>query len=218
MNAAERAWCDTISVLGNQANRDLTFELACRAIDEGIPGDFAECGVMSGGHPAIMAKASLVRGVTRIVHLYDSFDKFPQPGPDDVEVYKRDYGVNADRLHGKPMNVITGTLTQVRSNMEKWRIPDTMLRYHKGWIQETLVAEQPPTLALLRVDVDLYDSTVPVYKYLYPLMPSGAFIISDDWGTSDVAPARIATVKTLGYTPTVTPVVGQETSVWWRKP
>ena len=69
MNASDRAWCDTISVLGNRANRDLTFELACRVIDEGIQGEFAECGVMSGGHPAIMAKACLVRGQTRIVHL-----------------------------------------------------------------------------------------------------------------------------------------------------
>lgn len=220
MNDQERDWCDGISVLGNRANRNLTWELAERAILEGVQGDFAECGVMSGGHPAIMAKVLMTReGGGRRVHLYDSFDQFPQPGPDDVGEYKRDYGINVDREHGRPMNVATGTLDQVQSNMKAWGIPPTMLVYHKGWIQEVLAREPLPRLALLRVDVDLYDSTTPIYKYLYPLMPSGAFIISDDWGvTHENPPCRIATIKALGFEPKVTPVEGQETTVWFRKP
>lgn len=218
MNPHEIAWCDNISVLGNQANRNLTWELAERCILEGVAGDFAECGVMSGGHPAIMARVAMKHGANRRVHLYDSFDLFPQPGPDDVEEYQRDHGINPDREHGKPMNVITGTLEQVRANMEKWGIPTALTVYHKGWLQEVLAREEIPTLALLRVDVDLYDSTTPVYKYLYAKMPSGGFIISDDWGSIPEAPARIATIKAIGYEPKVTPVVGQETTVFWRKP
>lgn len=217
MTNDEMLWCDNISVLGNRANRNLTWELAERCIVEGIVGDFAECGVMSGGHPAIMAKVVVKHGVNRTVHLYDSFDRFPQPGPDDVCEYQRDYGINQDRQHGRPMVVTTGTLEQVRSNMVKWCIPEKMTVYHKGWLQEMLLSEPIPTLALLRVDVDLYDSTTPVYKYLYPKMPSGAYVISDDWGTDPTAPARIATIKALGYEPNVTPVEGQETTVWWRK-
>ena len=219
MTPDEIAWCDNISVLGNQANRNLTWQLAERAILEGIAGDFAECGVMSGGHPAIMAKALMTydpRG--RRVHLYDSFDRFPQPGPDDVETYRRDYGVNHDRNHGVAMNVPTGTIEQVRQNMHCWGIPKSMLIYHKGWIQEVLAREAIPTLALLRVDVDLYDSTVPIFRHLYPAMPSGAFIISDDWGDSETDPCRVATIKTLGFRPDVTPVEGQTTTVWFRKP
>lgn len=218
MTPEEMAWCDGISVLGNRANRNLTWELAERAILEGIKGDFAECGVMSGGHPAIMAKVAMKHAENRLTHLYDSFDRFPQPGPDDVAQYQRDYGINPDRKHGIAMNVYTGTLEQVKENMVRWSIPDRAVVYHKGWIQEVLESETLPSLALLRVDVDLYDSTTPIYKHLYPLMPSGAFIISDDWGVSDDSPCRIATIKALGYEPKVTPVEGQETTVWWRKP
>ena len=219
MNETHRLWCDGISVLGNRANRNLTWELAERVITENIPGDLAECGVMSGGHPAIMAKALMTYGTTgRRVHLYDSFDKFPQPGPDDVETYKRDYGVNHDREHGIAMDVKTGTLEQVESNMKAWGIPTEMTVYHKGWIQEVLAHGDLPRLALLRVDVDLYDSTVPIYRHLYPLMPSGAYIISDDWGLEESDPCRVATIKTLGYRPSVTPVEGQPTTVWFRKP
>lgn len=219
MNAEQQKWCDNISVLGNRANRNLTFQLAGYCLHDGIAGDFAECGVMSGGHPAIMAKVLQAFGDTsRVVHLYDSFDRFPQPGPDDVESYRQEHGTNQDRAHGRPMNVTTGTLEQVKWNMAMWGIPESMLVYHKGWLQEVLPHEIAPTLALLRVDVDLYDSTTPIYEYLYPKMPSGAFIISDDWGETADAPCRRATIKALGYEPKVVPVEGQTTTVWWRKP
>ena len=219
MNPQDREWCDGIPVLGNAANKYLTWELAERAIADGVQGDLAECGVMSGGHPAIMAQGLREHGISgRRVHLYDSFDRFPQPGPDDVADYQRVHGVNQDRAHGRPMNVTTGTLEQVQSNMRAWKIPESMLVYHKGWLQEVLAHEIVPRLALLRVDVDLYDSTVPIFKHLYPAMPSGAYVISDDWGESEAAPCRIATIKTIGYEPEVTPVEGQITTVWWRKP
>ena len=218
MNEQDVLWCDTITVLGNQANRNLTFELAELAIEDRIPGAMAECGVMSGGHPAIMARAILKHSAGRLVHLYDSFERFPQPGPDDVEDYKKVYGVNSDREHGKPMAVWTGSLDQVKHNMEVWKIPDSMLVYHVGWIQELLAKEAIPSLALLRVDVDLYDSTAPIFKYLYPRMPRGGIVISDDWGESPSAPCRVATIKTIGCTPLVFHVIGQETTVWWRKP
>ena len=116
------------------------------------------------------------------------------------------------------MAVTTGTLEQVQANMVAWKIPSSMLVYHKGWLQEVLACEEIPTLALLRVDVDLYDSTIPIFQYLYPKMPSGSYIISDDWGESAAAPCRVAAIKTMGYEPKVTPVEGQITTVWWRKP
>ena len=219
LNERDIRWSDEISVLGNKANRLLTMELAQCAIDEGIRGDFAECGVLSGGHPAMMAHIEMLYGDgSRYIHLYDSFQGVPQPGPNDTDEYKKTYGVNLDRKHGKAIGRCIGTLEQVKANMEVWHIPESMLIYHPGWIQEVLANELIPTLALLRVDVDLYDSTIPIFESLYPKMPSGSFIISDDWGESPSAPCRVASIKAMGYEPEVTPVEGQSTTVWWRKP
>ena len=213
-------YCDGVVCLGNAKNKYLTMTLAERALAEGIPGDFAECGVLSGGHPAIMARVLKTRNIRdRRVHLYDSFEGVPQPGPDDEEDYRKTYGVNPDRTRGIALGRCVGTVEQVRANMRTWNVPESSLVYHIGWLQEMLPRQEIPKLALLRVDVDLYDSTTPIFKYLYPAMPSGAFVISDDWGEGPNAPCRLATIRALGgWVPDVTPVEGQPTTVWWRKP
>lgn len=219
LNDQDLQYCERVVCLGNAKNKHLTIELAERAIAEGIKGDFAECGVLSGGHPALMAWTLRTRGGSdRKVHLYDSFEGIPQPGPDDVADYKRMYGVNENRSKGIPTGLCVGTMAQVTSNMKTWDVSESMLVYHKGWLQEVLPREEIPTLALLRIDVDLYDSTIPIFQYLYAKMPSGAFIISDDWGESAAAPCRVASIKMMGYEPKVTPVEGQDTTVFWRKP
>jgi hypothetical protein len=53
MNAEERDWLESITVAGTHAAKYHTFEAFESILLEGIPGDFVECGVMAGGHPAI---------------------------------------------------------------------------------------------------------------------------------------------------------------------
>lgn len=210
---------ERVVCLGNRANKHVTVELAARAIAENIPGDFAECGVLSGGHPALMAWAIKTRGgVGRRVHLYDSFQGVPMAGPRDTQHYKDVMGVNPDPDKGIACGRCVGTRQQVESNLRTWDVAESILVYHEGWLQEILPVEDLPQLALLRVDVDLYDSTVPIFRHLYPQMASGAFVISDDWGEGPTAPCRLAVIETIGYEPDVTPVEGQVTTVWWRKP
>lgn len=210
-------YCERVVCLGNRNNKHLTIELAERAIRENIQGDFAECGVLSGGHPALMAWTIKTRGSDRRVHLYDSFEGVPMAGVEDSDHYKQVMGVNPDPSKGIACGRCIGTVEQVKENMVKWDVDESRLIYHKGWLQEVLKSEGVfvPKLALLRIDVDLHDSTLPIMEYLYPKMPHGAFIISDDWG----APAcQKAVLKYLDYVPPVTPVEGQNTTVWWRKP
>jgi len=202
-----------------------TICLAKRAIAEGIPGDFAECGVNAGAHPACMAYVSETYGkLERKVHLFDSFQGLPMAGPDDTEDEKRLLGVNEDREHGKAGNYLLAERWQVEQNMEKWHVAKSILVYHEGWFQDTLkdVAKTLGPLALLRVDVDLHDSTLPVFRHLYPLVSKGGYIISDDWGEAGATSARRATLQVLselGYPePDWTRLPEQISTVWWRKP
>jgi len=201
-----------------------TIDLCKRAIAEGIPGDFVECGVNAGAHPACMAYVSEIYGNSaRKVHLFDSFEGLPMAGPDDTEFDKETLGVNPDREHGKKANRLVAERWQVELNMKKWHVKESLLVYQVGWLQDILpvVAKTIGPIAVLRTDVDLYDSTVPVFKYLYPLVPKGGYIISDDWGEASATPARLAALKVISEMglpePNWTRCIRTVSTVWWKK-
>jgi len=75
----------------------------------------------------------------------------------------------------------------VRSLHEQFGYDSERVHFIKGWFDEsltsTLAAERgmkPATVIL--VDCDLYQSTVPVLRFVAPLLQSGTIILFDDWG------------------------------------
>lgn len=225
----ERKYADGITILGRACGRNNTVNLAKRCIDQGIDGDFVECGVNGGGQIALMAFAESRYGKgNRKIHLYDSFQGFPVAGPDDDLEWKELLGTTEDRIHGHASNKLQSFRWQVEQNMVSWGVNQDLLIYHEGWLQDVLPKELgagtlPKKIALLRIDVDLYDSTVPVIKYLYPLVESGGYVISDDWGEKEeMAPARLATLRGLEELgepiPQVTRLIETPGTCWWRKP
>ena len=218
---------------GEWDSKHNTINLAKRCLEEGISGDFVECGVNAGGHPAMMAwtlqRYGTAADANRKVHLFDSFAGQPQAGPDDCKDYQEQLGLNVNRTKGIASGIFIAYRWQVEENMLKWHVPRDRLVYHEGWLQEVLppLAETFPPIALLRVDVDLHDSTTPVFEYLYDKVSPGGYIISDDWGSEpldieSVAGCRKATLdffKRRGLpAPTVTKLPNTTTTVWWRKP
>jgi hypothetical protein len=162
-------------------------------------------------------------GKGRKVHLYDSFQGVPVCGPDDCPEWKQITGVNEDRTKGIAAGRIVNPMWQVKENMVRWEADLDSLVYHEGWFQELLPKERDiPQISLLRIDVDLYDSTVPVLEYLYPRVSSGGYVISDDWGENEsVTPCRLATLRYFEShgipVPVVTRLPSTTGTVWWRK-
>ena len=221
----EAAYGAIVTTCGMASGKHNTMCLATRIIKAGIPGDFVECGVHAGGHPALMSFINAKYGGNREVHLFDSFEGMPVGSPDDTEFDRSILGVNPDRLHGKPANWFIATIEQTQHNMKAWHVDESRLVWHKGWLQDVLPVDAPKMgpISLLRIDVDLYDSTVPIIKYLYPLVSSGGYIIDDDWGeTEEPIPARRALLKTLAELgvepPQVMRIPDTRGTVWWRKP
>jgi O-methyltransferase len=218
----ERAYAEMVVICGNAPVKHNTINLCKRAIEENIPGDFVECGVNAGGHPALMAYvSSKYGGGSRKVHMFDSFEGLPMAGPDDIQFDKDILGMNPDRLHGKKADRLIATREQVDLNMHRWSVDRSLMVYHEGWLQETCPVDSKTIgpISVLRIDVDLYDSTVPVFKYLYPLISKGGYLISDDWGEAGAIPSRFAALKELTAQGIAEPDwkrVPISGCVWWK--
>lgn len=178
------------SGLGYRTSKEATYDIAMLALQRGIPGDFVECGVYAGASAAIMAMAlidharateqpPLLPKITRHVHLFDSFQGTPEPGPEDLPVILKAGGANCP-------------IEGVKANMKRWGLPEELLIYHPGWFDDTISAatlagagswnpEAPSRIAVLRLDADLYSSTRVCLQHLLPLVSPGGWVIVDDF-------------------------------------
>ena len=55
------------------------------------------------------------------------------------------------------------------------------MKFLKGWFKDTLPSAPFEKLAVLRLDGDMYESTMDVIRNLYDKVSHGGFIIVDDY-------------------------------------
>ena len=146
-----------------------------------VPGAFVECGVWRGGSSGIMGCALKSSGQARPLHLFDSFEGLPEPGPlDGPKAADYSEGRAPGRL--TPISRCDATLDEVRSLLfNRLRLDPIDIHFHVGWFQETVPASvlYLGPLALLRLDGDWYESTRICLQYLYPLLSPGGALILD---------------------------------------
>jgi len=136
---------------------------------EGVPGHLLEAGVWRGGMTIFMRGVLRAYGATdRVVWVADSFAGLPQPEP----------GQLYDNWKEGDMAV---SLEEVQENFERYGLLDDQVRFLKGFFSETLPQARIQKLAILRVDADLYSSTLDVLNNLYSRLSPGGFAIFDDY-------------------------------------
>jgi O-methyltransferase len=142
---------------------------------ESIPGDLIECGVWRGG------AAVLMRGILaayeardRKVWVADSFEGLPAP------VLAPDLALGLD-LSREKFPMLAVDLDSVRRAFSSHGLLDDQVRFLPGWFKDTLPAAPIERLALLRVDGDLYSSTLEALEALYDRVAPGGFVIVDDY-------------------------------------
>ncbi len=59
---------------------------------------------------------------------------------------------------------------------------DEGVRFLKGWFKDTLPSAEAEAYAVLRLDGDMYESTMDALNALYPKLSPGGFLIVDDYG------------------------------------
>jgi len=143
-------------------------------IRDDIPGDLIETGVWRGGS-AIFMKAVLNANniYNRIVWVADSFEGLPKPDPEKYPEDKGDQHYLWDELKI--------SLDIVQNNFEKYSLLDDNIKFLKGWFKDTLPIAPIKKLSLLRIDGDIYESTMDALINLYPKLSIGGYLIIDDF-------------------------------------
>ncbi|OCB44671.1 macrocin O-methyltransferase [Mycobacterium malmoense] len=179
-------------------------------LEDGVPGDLVECGVWRGGASILMRAVLGAYGdKTRRVWLADSFEGVPPP---DTAHYKADKGI---RLHWAA-GVLAVSEEQVKANFERYGLLDDQVRFLPGWFKDTLQDAPIDRIAVLRLDGDLYESTIQGLDALYPRLSRGGFCIIDDYHAIDACRQAVTDYRTKhGVTAEIVEIDG--TGVLWRK-
>ncbi|MGC4770463.1 TylF/MycF family methyltransferase [Micromonospora sp. DT44] len=142
-------------------------------LDRGVPGDLIETGVWRGGATIFMRGMLRAYGDRdRTVWVADSFRGLPKPDPRRVEDVE-------DALWQVPFLAVSQE--QVMKNFERYGLLDDQVRFLKGWFSDTLPTAPVERLAVMRLDGDLYDSTMVALRSLYPKLSVGGYVIIDDY-------------------------------------
>lgn len=144
-------------------------------IAENIPGDIVETGVWRGG-ASILARAALdaYGDASRTVWCCDSFEGLPAP---EINRYPQDVGAV---WHTRPELAVA--IEDVKRNFQKYGYLDDRVRFVKGWFKDTLGSLPVSEISILRLDGDMYSSTMDALRPLYDKVSTGGFIIVDDYG------------------------------------
>ncbi|MET1112467.1 MAG: PqqD family peptide modification chaperone [Allosphingosinicella sp.] len=147
-----------------------------RIFAERIPGDFLEAGVCKGGAAIFMRGLQVAHGESaRKTFVVDSFEGVPPSDP------ARDagYGLHLEEARFPWLACSEET---VRDHFSRYDLLDPNVVFVKGWLADSLPGAAIGPLALLRVDVDLYSSTLECLELLYDKLVVGGFVIVDDYG------------------------------------
>ncbi len=170
-------WPSTaLSMIGRRRMDNLQ-ECIENVIKDGIPGNFIECGVWRGGATIFMRAMLKAYNITnRTVYVADSFEGLPlSDAPEDSEM--------------RPLTifgagVLSVNIGTVRANFYRYGLMDEQVVFIPGWFSSTLHRDKSradiDSLAILRIDGDLYQSTMDALV-LYPKLSLGGYCIIDDY-------------------------------------
>ena len=143
-------------------------------LKEDVQGDLIETGVWRGGACIFMrAILAAYQIKDRKVFVADSFEGLPKP---DVKKYPQDKG---DKHHS--VDFLSVSEEKVKYNFKRYDLLDEQVVFLKGWFKNTLPNAPIEKLSVMRIDGDMYQSTIEALTCLYPKLSVGGYCIVDDY-------------------------------------
>ncbi|CAF3437351.1 unnamed protein product [Rotaria socialis] len=194
-----------ITMVGQR--RLINIEWAIRfVIANGVKGDYIECGVWRGGS-SIFARAVLkaLNNNDRHVWLADSFQGLPKARtPHDTDIWSK-------------MEYLKVSLEEVQTNFRSFNLLDDRVHFCKGYIVDSLPRCNVSRLAVLRMDGDMYESTMDQLFNLYSKLQVGGVIIIDDYSIEECFRAIVDFRNWHNITEEILSIPGDETGRCWIK-
>lgn len=173
-----------------------------------IPGDLIETGVWKGGSTIFMRGAlKAFNDDQRRVWVADSFQGLPEPKADK-------YPEDRDDIH-YTIDSLRVSMEQVQKNFAGYGLLDEQVVFLKGWFSDTLPSAPIECLSLLRLDGDMYESTIDALKSLYHKLSPGGFVIVDDYCIPNCKSAVHDFRLEMGIQEEIIEIDG--TGVYWRR-
>lgn len=143
-------------------------------VKNGVEGDFVETGVWRGGGCILAHQVLKKLNQNRKVYVYDSFEGLPKP---DASKYPVDRGDNHWTIPH-----LAVSLEEVKNNFKAFGELDDNVVFVKGFFKDTMPTNEIDKISVLRLDGDMYESTIDVLEHLYPKLSKGGYCIIDDFG------------------------------------
>lgn len=185
---------------------ETVLQLWSDVLARGLPGDWVETGTFKGGTSLLAAKVARAayqspicpHKINRTIWLADSFKGLPSPTQADIvmdakvvqeietqKVVREGGGKRMDRpgSYGG-----YGGVQEVKNMFAREGFLNTptingvMIQFLQGWFRETLPLAPIDRIAILRLDGDMYSSTMTALKALYPKVEPSGFLVIDDYG------------------------------------
>jgi hypothetical protein len=137
-----------------------------------VEGDIVECGVGSADSLLILAQLVREEDRGRKIWAFDSFEGLPEPSKEDMSPRNPQKGQ------------IAWSVYQVQKRLLDSGVPQdffhSQITLIKGYFEDTLSLYRG-RIALLHLDVDLYDSYQISLKELYPKVETGGIVAFDEY-------------------------------------
>lgn len=145
-----------------------------------VAGDVVECGVGKAKSFQMLALLLYESGQPRTLWGFDSFVGYPEPSPEDA---------SPRNLRAGEWKVITADDT--RRILAYTRLPEPFLRKQvriiPGFFEDTLARQPIESIALLHLDVNLYQSYLTCLGEFFPKVAKGGVVLFDEYMNADEA-------------------------------
>jgi len=184
-------------------------ECVTKVLKEGIEGDLIETGVWRGGASIFMRAVLAAHGETnRRVWVCDSFAGLPPPG-NAIDAADKAGGMHQE-------DGLAVSLEQVKENFAAYGLLDEQVVFLKGWFRDTLpTIPKDQRFAVVRLDGDLYESTMDGLANLYDKLSPGGYLIVDDFHIPACKRAVTEFRESKGVNDPIETI--DWTGVYWRK-
>jgi O-methyltransferase len=174
-------------------------------IKNNIPGDLIETGVWRGGACIYMNALNKIYGQKRRVFVADSFEGLPVPDSR--------YPADSNDIH-HTIKFLAVSLEEVMGNFKRYNLLDDNVVFVKGFFEHSIPMAPIDKLSILRLDGDMYSSTIQVLDLLYDKLSIGGYIIIDDYALPGCKKAVDDFRRNHNITTTL--IIVDFTGVYWQ--